>query len=130
MSATATSICRGPLVFFEVAVGNHEAFPVGAEITAKATTRSIQAVQPGAEQSRVIATRLSAFEGSNATVTATAEVDGQPVSRTISVCRSARSAASDPCQRGSATSGRAPLAANTPTDDAFCSIHLIFNPQI
>jgi hypothetical protein len=83
VTAEASTRCIAGKVVVTVKATNHEQVPVAIEMTTASGAKSFAAVAPGRNASHAFTTRATSVPAGEATVTATAVVDGAPVSTTV-----------------------------------------------
>jgi len=89
--AVATTRCVGSKAMVSLTVKNGEEVPVDLELETPYSSKSFAGVAPGKNAYHSSTTRLKDLPAGHATVTATAEVDGTPVSTILSVPYDGRS---------------------------------------
>ena len=83
VTAEASTRCIAGKVVVTVKATNREQVPVGIEMTTPHGTTSFAAVAPGRNASHAFTTRATSVPAGEAVVTATATVDGAPVTTTV-----------------------------------------------
>ncbi|WKK70396.1 hypothetical protein Q0F99_10935 [Rathayibacter oskolensis] len=83
MTAEATTRCIAGRVVLTVKATNRDQVPVALEMTSASGTKSFASVAPGRNASHAFSTRATSVPAGEVTVTATATVDGAPVTTTV-----------------------------------------------
>ncbi|SIR89636.1 family 43 glycosylhydrolase [Micromonospora avicenniae] len=91
LSVTADTRCVGEKVMVTVRTANNEAVHVSASAESAYGTRPFGSVPPGKEKFRSFPTAAASVPAGEVTVTATATVDGEPVSASFTASYAARS---------------------------------------
>ncbi|MER7443423.1 family 43 glycosylhydrolase [Micromonospora avicenniae] len=91
LSVTADTRCVGEKVMVTVRTANNEAVHVSASAESAYGTRPFGSVPPGKEKFRSFPTSAASVPAGEVTVTATATVDGEPVSASFTASYAARS---------------------------------------
>lgn len=88
---TAATRCAAGKVQVTALVSNPNDVPVQAVVASPFGTKTFAAVAPGKSATHAFTTRQAAIDAGELTVTATAEIDGEPVAKTMTAAYAARS---------------------------------------